>query len=241
MYYVKGQKYPTVFEIYETFFDNGFNGRAAFLTGNGYAVFHRSVNLVVGRPGEAWTKGVTAAANRLIEMGVADPEPRRARDQLRRLRHGAADHRDRTLQGGHQHLGQGGHGELLHRQPAPRRAQHARAEKSQDRIGGTLWEYPGAISSTRRSEGGSASRRRCCASPATRTRTCRRASRARSTYALRRLGKEVEWVRYVNGAHRPPSNAEESVDFETRILGWYDKYLKPRRRKPTRSEDARRR
>ena len=27
--YEKGRKYPTVFEIYETFFDNGFNGRAA--------------------------------------------------------------------------------------------------------------------------------------------------------------------------------------------------------------------
>jgi dipeptidyl aminopeptidase/acylaminoacyl peptidase len=26
--YVKGQTYPTIFEIYETFFDNGFNGRA---------------------------------------------------------------------------------------------------------------------------------------------------------------------------------------------------------------------
>lgn len=41
--YVKGQKYPTVFEIYETFFDNGFNGRAAFLTNHGYAVFHHAL------------------------------------------------------------------------------------------------------------------------------------------------------------------------------------------------------
>jgi dipeptidyl aminopeptidase/acylaminoacyl peptidase len=45
-------------------------------------------------------------------------------------------------------------------------------------------------------------------------------------YALRRLGKEVEWVRYANGAHRPPNSAAESIDFEQRILGWYDKYLK---------------
>ena len=67
--YVKGQKYPTVFELYETFFDNGFNARATFLANHGYAVFHPSVSLVVGRPGEAWLKGVTAAANRLIEHG----------------------------------------------------------------------------------------------------------------------------------------------------------------------------
>lgn len=72
--YEQGKKYPTVLEIYETFFDNGFNSRAAFLTNHGYAVFHPSVNLVVGRPGESWVKGVTTAANRLIEMGVADPE-----------------------------------------------------------------------------------------------------------------------------------------------------------------------
>jgi hypothetical protein len=37
----------------------------------------------------------------------------------------------------------------------------------------------------------------------------------------------VEWVRYANGGHRPPNSASESVDFETRILRWYDKYLKP--------------
>ena len=45
--------------------------------------------------------------------------------------------------------------------------------------------------------------------------------------ALRRLGREVEWVRYVNGAHRPPNSVSEAIDFETRILAWYDKYLKP--------------
>ncbi len=62
--YEKGKKYPTVFELYETFFDNGFNARAAFLANHGYAVFHPSVNLVIGRPGEAWVKGVTTARTR---------------------------------------------------------------------------------------------------------------------------------------------------------------------------------
>jgi hypothetical protein len=38
--YAKGQKYPTVFELYETYFDNGFNARATFLANHGYAVFH---------------------------------------------------------------------------------------------------------------------------------------------------------------------------------------------------------
>jgi len=33
-------------------------------------------------------------------------------------------------------------------------------------------------------------------------------------YALRRLGREVEWVRYVHGAHRPPDSVSEAIDFE---------------------------
>jgi len=225
--YEKGKRYPTVFEIYETFFDNGFNARAAFLAANGYAVFHPSVNLIVGRPGEAWVKGVTSAANRLIEMGVADPDKLGV--------HG-------TSYGGYATV-------LLLTQTdrfkaainvsgkvdmvsfytdSPRlgvRNTHA-PEKSQDRIGGTLWEFPerylehSAILHADR-----ITTPLLCITgdqdpnvPASQSREI--------YYALRRLGKTVEWVRYTNGAHRPPSNAAESVDFEQRIVAWYDKYLK---------------
>ena len=99
-------------------------------------------------------------------------------------------------------------------------------EKSQDRIGGTLWEYPerylehSAILHADR-----ITTPLLCITgdqdpnvPSSQSREI--------YYALRRLGREVEWVRYVNGAHRPPSNAAESVDFEQRMLAWYDKYLK---------------
>ncbi len=225
--YVKGQRYPTVFELYETFFDNGLNARAAFLAGRGYAVFLPSVHLVVGRPGEAWVKGVTAAANRLIDMGVADPD--------RLGVHG-------TSYGGYATV-------LLLTQTdrfkaavnvsgkvdmvsfytdSPRlgvRNTHA-PEKSQDRIGGTLWEYPeryldhSAILHADR-----ITTPLLCLTgdqdpnvPSSQSREI--------YYALRRLGKTVEWVRYVNGAHRPPDSVDEAVDFENRILGWYDRYLK---------------
>jgi len=225
--YEKGKRYPTVFEIYETFFDNGFNGRAAFLANHGYAVFHPSVNLVVGRPGESWEKGVTAAANRLIDLGVADPDKLGV--------HG-------TSYGGYATV-------LLLTQTtrfkaainvsgkvdmvsfytdSPRlgvRNTHA-PEKSQDRIGGTLWEYP-----ERYLEHSAVLRADRITTPL----LCITgdqdpnvpASQSREIYyALRRLGKEVEWVRYVNGAHRPPNSVAESVDFEQRILAWYDKHLK---------------
>jgi len=232
--YEKGRNYPTVFEIYETFFDNGFNARAALLANRGYAVFHPSVNLVVGRPGEAWVKGVTSAANRLIDMGIADP------DKL-----------------GVQGTSYGGYATALlitqtdrfkaainisgkvnmisFYTDSPRlgvRNIHA-PERSQDRIGGTLWEYP-----ERYLEHSAVLRADRIKTPL----LCITgdqdpnvpASQSREIYyALRRLGKEVEWVRYVNGAHRPPRGVDESIDFEKRILAWYDKYLKAEKKKTT--------
>jgi dipeptidyl aminopeptidase/acylaminoacyl peptidase len=225
--YEKGHAYPTVFELYETFFDNGFNARAAFLANHGYAVFHPSVNLVVGQPGEAWIKGVTSAANKLIEMGVADP------DRL-----------------GVQGTSYGGYATVLlitqtdrfkaavnvsgkvdmvsFYTDSPRlgvRNTHA-PEKSQDRIGGKLWEYP-----ERYLEHSAVLHADRIKTPLLTISGDQDpnvpASQSREIYyALRRLGKEVEWVRYVNGAHRPPNSVSESVDFEQRILAWYEKYLK---------------
>jgi dipeptidyl aminopeptidase/acylaminoacyl peptidase len=230
--YVKGQRYPTVFEIYETFFDNGFNGRAAFLAAHGFAVFHPSVNLIQTRPGEAWIKGVTSAANRLIEMGVADAD--------RLGVHG-------TSYGGYATC-------LLITQTdrfkaainisgkvnmvsfytdSPRlgvRNTHA-PEKSQDRLGATLWEHPerylehSAILHADRVK----TPLLCITGdldpnvPASQSREM--------YYALRRLGKEAEWVRYANGAHRPPNSVAESIDFEQRILGWYEAKLKEAKKK----------
>src|SRR4029453_11443388 len=141
--YQKGQKYPTVFEIYETFFENGFNARAALLAGQGYAVFHPSVNLVVGRPGESWAKGVTAAANKLIDMGVADPD-RLGREEKSLGAHATAlllTQTDRFKAA----VNISGKVDLISfYTDSPRlgvRNTHA-AEKSQDRIGATLCQQP---------------------------------------------------------------------------------------------------
>ncbi|HUE90257.1 MAG TPA: prolyl oligopeptidase family serine peptidase [Vicinamibacterales bacterium] len=225
--YQKGQAYPTVFEIYETFFDNGFNARAAFLANHGYAVFHPSVNLVVGRPGESWAKGVTAAANKLIDMGVADPD--------RLGVHG-------TSYGGYATVLlltetdrfkaainiSGKVNMVSFYTDSPRlgvRNTHA-PEKSQDRIGGTLWEYP-----ERYLDHSAIMRADRIKTPLLNITGDQDpnvpASQSREIYyALRRLGREVEWVRYADGGHRPPNSVSEAIDFEGRILKWYDKYLK---------------
>jgi dipeptidyl aminopeptidase/acylaminoacyl peptidase len=225
--YRQGQTYPTIFEIYETFFDNGFNGRAALLANHGYTVFHPSVNLVVGRPGDSWAKGVTAAANKLIDMGVADPD--------RLGVHG-------TSYGGYATVLlltetdrfkaainiSGKVNMVSFYTDSPRlgvRNTHA-PEKSQDRIGGTLWEYP-----ERYLDHSAIMRADRIKTPLLNITGDQDpnvpASQSREIYyALRRLGRDVEWVRYVDGGHRPPNSVSESIDFETRILKWYDKYLK---------------
>jgi dipeptidyl aminopeptidase/acylaminoacyl peptidase len=46
-------------------------------------------------------------------------------------------------------------------------------------------------------------------------------------YALRRLGKEVQWVHYMHGGHGVPMNSlRDFTDFHQRIVRWYDEKLK---------------
>jgi dipeptidyl aminopeptidase/acylaminoacyl peptidase len=46
-------------------------------------------------------------------------------------------------------------------------------------------------------------------------------------YALRRLGKEVVWVNYMNGGHGiPTATAADFTDFHRRMREWYDAKLK---------------
>ncbi|HSG48487.1 MAG TPA: prolyl oligopeptidase family serine peptidase, partial [Longimicrobiales bacterium] len=70
--YVEGERYPLVAEIYEDFFDNGYNYSAQILAAQGWFVLRPSVELEIGFPGEAWMKGVTTAINHLMDQGLVD-------------------------------------------------------------------------------------------------------------------------------------------------------------------------
>jgi len=226
--YVQGQRYPTVFNVYEDFFDDTFDATANVLTASGYVVVKPSVDFDIGFPGEAWMKGVTSAANKLIEMGVADSSKLGV--------HG-------TSYGGYATnllitqtnrfkaaINVSGKVDIISfYTDSPRlgvRNVHA-AEKSQDRLGATLWQQPqkyvahSAIMFADRittplllMTGEQDSN-----VPANNTREM--------FYALRRLGKTVEWVNYMNSGHGTPgTTVEDFTDFHRRMLGWYDKYLK---------------
>jgi len=226
--YTPGKAYPTVFIVYEDFFDDMFDAVANVLTANGYVVAKPSVDFDIGYPGEAWVKGVTAAANKLIEMGVADS----ARLGVHGTSYGGYATNLLITQTNRFKAAINISGKvdvISFYTDSPRlgvRNIHA-AEKSQDRIGATLWQQPqkyvqqSAIMFADRIHtplmlitGAQDSN-----VPADNTREM--------YYALRRLGKEVVWVNYMNGGHGGGNaTADDVLDMQRRMLTWYDAKLK---------------
>jgi dipeptidyl aminopeptidase/acylaminoacyl peptidase len=227
--YIEGRKYPTVFIVYESYFDEGFNSTMALLTANGYAVMNPSVRLETGYPGEGWLKGVTAAANRLIELGIADAD--------RLGVHG-------TSYGGYATnllitqtnrfkaaINISGKVDMISfYTDSPRlgvRNIHA-PERSQDRIGATLWEQPHKYIAHSAIMFADRIRTPLLLMTGQQDHNVPERTTMEMYYALRRLGREVEWVSYINGGHgMPTATVEEVVDYHNRILGWYDRFLKP--------------
>jgi dipeptidyl aminopeptidase/acylaminoacyl peptidase len=226
--YEKGKTYTTVFIVYEDFFADTWDPVANLLNANGYVVVKPSVSFDIGYPGEAWVKGVTAAANKLIENGVADS----ARLGVHGTSYGGYATNLLITQTNRFKAAVNISGKvdmISFYTDSPRlgvRNVHA-AEKSQDRIGATLWQQPqkyvehsaiffadrittplmlitGALDSN---------------VPADNTREM--------YFALRRLGKEVVWVNYMNGGHGGGNaTAGEFLDMQRRIVEWYDSKLK---------------
>ena len=62
--YDKSKKCPLITEVYERFFDNGFNGNFNIFASAGYAILRPSVNFITGYPGEAWAKGALKRSTR---------------------------------------------------------------------------------------------------------------------------------------------------------------------------------
>jgi dipeptidyl aminopeptidase/acylaminoacyl peptidase len=226
--YVSTQKYPTLFSVYEDFFDDTFDASLNVLASQGYVVVKPSVGFETGYPGEAWLKGVTAAANALIDAGIADSSKLGVYGtsyggyatnllitQTKRFR--AA-------------VNVSGKVDMVSfYTDSPRlgvRNIHA-AEKSQDRIGATLWEAPqkyiahsaiffaDRITTPLLLVTGAQDPN----VPADNTREM--------YYALRRLGKPVTWVNYMNSGHGTPgTTAEDFIDYHDRIGAFFDRHLK---------------
>ena len=226
--YEKGKKYPTIFILYEQFFDDTFNGTVSVLNANGYAVMQPSVDLEVGFPGEAWEKGVTSAANKLIEMGVADPDRLGVQGQS----YGGYATNLLITQTNRFKAAVNVSGKVdmvSFYTDSPRlgvRNIHA-PEHSQDRLGATLWQQPQKY--VQHSAVMFADRIKTplllTTGEADPNVPARQAMEM--YFALRRLGKEVAWANYINGGHGMPIDTADNVkDFHARIVKWYDDHLK---------------
>jgi dipeptidyl aminopeptidase/acylaminoacyl peptidase len=228
MDYEAGKKYPTVFIIYEQFFDDTFNGTINVLTSNGYAVMQPSVTFETGFPGEAWVKGVTSAANKLIEMGVADPE----RLGVQGTSYGGYATNLLITQTNRFKAAINISGKvnmISFYTDSPRlgvRNIHA-PEKSQDRIGATLWQQPQKYIQHSAIMFADRIKTPLLLITGEQDHNVPARQAMEMYYALRRLGKEVEWVNYLNGGHgMPTTTVEEVKDYHTRIIKWYDSHLK---------------
>ena len=225
--YKMGKKYPLITEVYERYFDNGFNSTLNILTSAGYAVLHPSVHFNRGYPGEAWEKGALSAINKVIEMGVADPE----RLGIQGTSYGGyatillITQTDRFKAA----INNSGKVNMVSfYTQSPRlgiRNIHA-PEKSQDRIGGTMWEYPERYLAHSAILYADRINTPLLCITGDQDPNVEAFQSQEIYYALRRLGKKVVWLRYHNGAHGGPHTIEERKDMYQRMINWYDKYLR---------------
>ncbi len=226
--YEEGTAVPLVAEIYETFFDNGYNYSAQILNGQGWMVLQPSVDLQIGFPGEAWMKGVTTAINSLMDRGMVDGK----RLGIHGTSYGGyatnliITQTDRfaaavNISGKVDIISFLGDSEKIGTR------NYNAAEEGQDRIGATLWEQPqkywqhSAVMFADRIETplllltGEGDWN----VPVTNTREM--------YYALRRLGKEAVWVDYMRAGHGAgrAGTEEDYRDHWRRMIEWYQTHF----------------
>ncbi len=226
--YEAGQTYPLVAEIYEQFFDNGFNENMNLITAQGWFGFRPSVRFEEGYPGEAWLKAVPSAINKLIERGLIDADKVGVYGQS----YGGyatnllITQTDRFAAAANV-SGKVNIISFLGDSPKITTRNYAAAEVGQDRIGATLWEQPqkyiehSAVMFADRIETPllMLSGEGDWNVPATNQREM--------YYALRRLGKEVVWVHYTAGGHGAgrSSTSEDFVDHWQRMFDWFAEHF----------------
>ncbi len=226
--YEPGRTYPLVAEIYEQFFDNGFNENMNLITAQGWFGFRPSVRFEEGFPGEAWLKAVPNAINKIIERGLVDPD----RVGVYGQSYGGyatnllITQTDRFAAAANV-SGKVNIISFLGDSPKITTRNYAAAEVGQDRIGATLWEQPhkyiehSAVMFADRIETPllMLSGEGDWNVPATNQREM--------YYALRRLGKEVVWVHYTAGGHGAgrASTAADFQDHWQRMFEWFAEHF----------------
>ncbi|MDZ7807412.1 MAG: prolyl oligopeptidase family serine peptidase [Gracilimonas sp.] len=226
--YEEGKQYPLIAYIYENFFDNSFNALANVLANRDYFVLRPSVDLELGYPGEGWVKGVTTAINKLMERGLVDG----SKLGVEGISYGGFGANLLITQTDRFAAAINNSGKVnmisfLGDSPKIGTRNYSAAEVGQDRIGQTFWEAPdkyvahSAVFFADRittpllilsGEGD-------WNVPADNQREM--------YYALRRLGKSVKWVNYMDAGHGAGlAGTEEDFyhQWET-VFNWYEDHF----------------
>ncbi len=202
--YQPGKKYPLVAELYETFFDNGFNENMNLLAAQGWFVLHPSVDLEIGYPGEAWVKGVTNnyggfAVNLLIT-------------QTNRFKAAV------NISGKVNVIS------FLGDSPKIGTRNYSAAENGQDRLGKTLWEAPMKYIQSSAVFYADRIKTPLLMLTGKEDWNVPSTNEREMYYALRRLGKEAVWVEYANAGHGAgrAGDVAQFRDHWTRMFQWFD-------------------
>jgi dipeptidyl aminopeptidase/acylaminoacyl peptidase len=226
--YQPGKKYPLIAEVYETFFDNGYNENMNLLAARGWFVFHPSVDLHIGYPGEAWAKGVTSGINTLEQRGLVDGTKLGVEGQS----YGGyavnllITQTDRFKAA----VNISGKVDLisfLGDSPRIGTRNYSAAENGQDRIGQSLWEAP--MKYIQHSAIFYADRIKTPLLMLTGKDDWNvpDTNEREMYYALRRLGKEAVWVQYAHAGHGAgrAGTPDAFRDHWTRMFDWFQTHF----------------
>ncbi len=237
--YEKGKAYPTVFIVYEDFFDDTWDVASNILAAKGYVVVQPSVDFETGFPGEAWLKGVTGAANKLIELGIADS----ARLGVQGTSYGGyatnllVTQTDRFKAA----INISGKVDIISfYTDSPRLGVRniTAAERQQDRIGATLWQQPQKYIAHSAIMFADRITTPLMLITGAQDSNVPEINSREMYYALRRLGKEVVWVSYANGGHGGGvASVDDFLDEYRRMVDWYDAKLKAKPGTKTATDD----
>jgi dipeptidyl aminopeptidase/acylaminoacyl peptidase len=230
--YVQGKRYPVIFHMYEQFSNEGYEANDKILNANGYFVVRPSVPTRTdpGYEQENWLKGASGAANKLIDMGIADSSKLGVYGtsygglatytmitQTTRFKAAVA------ISGLTDIIS------LYTDSPRMILRNMAFAESKTDQlnIGATLWEQPQKYIQFSAIMFADRIKTPLLIVTGEQDHNVPYTQGQEMFYALRRLGRDVEWVNYVNGGHGPWSGSESDYkDFQRRLVAWFDEHLK---------------
>jgi dipeptidyl aminopeptidase/acylaminoacyl peptidase len=231
--YEPGKKYPTILHLYEQFFDDEYEPTDKLLLAGGYVIVRPSVPSKAdpGFVSEAWSKGANAAANKLIEMGLADS----ARMGVYGCSYGGFSTsllitQTRRFKAAVSVAGPIDLVSFYTGSPRLGMRNMAFSEAKgtyQLNMGATLWQQPQKYLQNSALMFADRITTPLLILSGGQDHNVPVPQSEEMFYGMRRLGKDVEWVNYANGGHCMPYSSEEDFrDYNRRIVEWFDRHLK---------------